>query len=67
MTAIRELLTDRSAPMRTAAVEAIVTTDNRESKGILRVRFSRETDANVKRAIALGLGQATPMPMRSTC
>jgi putative membrane-bound dehydrogenase-like protein len=57
MTAIRELLTDRSALVRASAVEAIVKTDNRESKGILRARFSDERDPNVKRAIALGLGK----------
>jgi putative membrane-bound dehydrogenase-like protein len=57
MTTLRELLTDRSAPVRLAAVEAIVKTDNRESKSILRVRFREEKDANTKRAIALGMGK----------
>ncbi len=57
MTAMRELLTDRSAPVRLAAVEAIVKTDNRDSRSILRVRFREEKDSNVKRAITLGLGK----------
>ena len=57
MTAIRELLTDRSALVRASAVLAIVKTDNRESKGILPHRFSDEKDPDVKRAIALGLGK----------
>jgi putative membrane-bound dehydrogenase-like protein len=57
MTTLRELLTDRSPVVRLAAVEAIVKTDNRDSKSILRVRFREERDASVKRAITLGLGK----------
>ena len=57
MTALRELLTDRSAAVRLAAVEAIVKTDNRDSRSILRVRFREEKDPGIKRAIALGLGK----------
>ncbi len=54
---IRELLADKLAPVRAAAVEGVVTTNDRESRGVLRTRFSAETDAKVKRAIALGLGK----------
>ena len=57
MTTIRELLSDRTAPVRSSAVLAIVQMGSRESKDILRRRFSHEKDPAVKRAIALGLGK----------
>ena len=55
--ALRELLSDRTARVRTAAVDAIVETNDRDSKGILRARFASEHDPAVKRTIALGLGK----------
>ena len=57
MTALRELVSDRLPAVRIAAVQAIVSTGDRESSGILRARFIAEKDASVKRAIALGLGK----------
>ena len=58
MVTIRELLADdRAAAVRLAAVDALVKTDNRDSRGVLRMRFREERDQSVKRAIVLGLGK----------
>jgi putative membrane-bound dehydrogenase-like protein len=57
MNAIRELLTDRSAPVRAAAVTALVESDDRNALKSLRSRFTSERDLTVKRAIALALGK----------
>ncbi len=54
---IRELITDRSALIRNAAVLALVETGDRDSRGFLRDRFTVEQDSKVKGSIALGLGQ----------
>jgi putative membrane-bound dehydrogenase-like protein len=57
MTTIRKLLTDQSASIRNAAVLALVETGDRDSRGVLRERFSAEKDTKVKRSIAVGLGK----------
>jgi putative membrane-bound dehydrogenase-like protein len=57
MNTIRELLTDRFANVRTAAVAALVKTGDRQSSGILRTRFLEEQDSNIRPAIALALGK----------
>jgi putative membrane-bound dehydrogenase-like protein len=54
---IRIGLTDPSAPLRDAAVSAVVETRDRDALSILRGRFHDEPDANVKRGIALALGK----------
>jgi len=57
LTTIRDELTDRSVPIRTAAVLALVATNDRESRPVLRARFTSENDPGVKREILLGLGK----------
>ncbi len=58
MVTMRELLNDDpAAGVRLAAVEAMVKTEPRSAKDILRLRFRQEKDLSVKRAIALGLGK----------
>ena len=57
MDTIRELTTDQSVPVRTAAVEALVRTNDSDSRKVLRGLFPREQDAGVKSAIALALGK----------
>jgi putative membrane-bound dehydrogenase-like protein len=54
---IRQRLTDSSAPIRIAAVEALVETADRESLPQLRTQFSADRDPGVRRAIALALGK----------
>jgi putative membrane-bound dehydrogenase-like protein len=54
---IRQLTTDRSAPVRAAAIMAVVATNDRESTALLRERFRDEKDTEVRRNIALALGQ----------
>ena len=57
MATIRALTMDQSAAVRTAAVDALVKTDDRDSRPLLRSRFMAEQDSNVQRAIALALGK----------
>jgi len=57
MAAIRELMTDKSPEVRTAAVDALAATDDRHSRPLLRTRFTAERDPGVIRAIALAIGK----------
>ncbi len=57
MTTIRELITDMLPPIRVAAVEALVQTNQGESPSLLRARFPQEKDPKVKRAIILAMGK----------
>ncbi|HEX3446991.1 MAG TPA: PVC-type heme-binding CxxCH protein, partial [Isosphaeraceae bacterium] len=57
MATIRELTTDKSAAVRKAAVDALVNTNDRDSRPLLRSRFTAEQEPDVKSAIARAVGK----------
>ena len=57
LSALRAMLTDRSPLVRAAAVAAMVKTNDRELRSVLRTRFTAEPDTAVKQAIVLALGK----------